>query len=146
MQDYFFKALLQSQAFNWDVCVLVAQWCPTLCDPMVCPWNSPGKNTGVGCHSLLQGIFATQGLNPGLLHCGQILYHLSNQGSPWAVYAYSFSLCILFFFFPAWNLCYCMQTFSNCGEQGLLLVAVCGLLIALAFLVAEHGVLVCRFQ
>ena len=36
------------------VCVLVTQSCPTLCDPMVCPWNSLGKNTGVGCHSLLQ--------------------------------------------------------------------------------------------
>ena len=34
-----------------------------------CPWNSPGKNSGVGCHSPLQGIFLTQGLNPGLLHC-----------------------------------------------------------------------------
>ena len=42
----------------------------------------PGKNTGVGCHSLLQGIFPTQGLNSGLLHCRQILYHLSHQGSP----------------------------------------------------------------
>ena len=40
-------------------------------------WNSPGKNTGVGCHALLQGI-----LNPGLLHCKQILYPLSHQGSP----------------------------------------------------------------
>ena len=38
------------------------------------------KNTGVGCHSLYQGIFPTQGLNPGLLHCRQILYHLSHQG------------------------------------------------------------------
>ena len=37
------------------------------------------KNTGVGCHSLLQGIFATQGLIPGLLHCRQILYCLSHQ-------------------------------------------------------------------
>ena len=58
----------------------VTQWCPTLCDPMdcsLCPWNSPGKNTGVGCHSLLQGIFPTQGLNPDLLHCRQILYCLS---------------------------------------------------------------------
>jgi len=44
--------------------------------------NSPGKNTGVGCHFLLQGIFLTQVLNPGLLHCRQILYHLSHQGSP----------------------------------------------------------------
>ena len=43
--------------------------------------DSPGKNTGVGCHSLLQGIFPTQGLNPGLLHCQRILYHLSYQGS-----------------------------------------------------------------
>ena len=46
------------------------------------PWDSPGKNTGVGCHSLLQGIFPTQGLIPGLLHCRWILYHLSHQGSP----------------------------------------------------------------
>ena len=41
------------------------------------PWNSPGRNTGVGNHSLLQGIFPTQGLNPGLPHCRQILYQLS---------------------------------------------------------------------
>ena len=47
---------------------------------LLCPWNSPGKNPGVGCHSLLQGIFLTQGSNLGLLHCQQILYHLSHQG------------------------------------------------------------------
>ena len=46
------------------------------------PWDFPGKNTGVGCHFLLQEIFLTQGLNPGLLHCRQTLYHLSHQGSP----------------------------------------------------------------
>ena len=46
------------------------------------PWNSPGQNTGVGSLSLLQGIFPTQGLNPGLLHRRQILYQLSHQGSP----------------------------------------------------------------
>ena len=40
------------------------------------------KNTGVGCNSILQGIFLTQGLNLGLLHCRQILYRLSHQGSP----------------------------------------------------------------
>ena len=45
------------------------------------PWDSPGKNTGMGSHSLLQGIFPTQGLNLGVLHCGQILYHLRHQGS-----------------------------------------------------------------
>ena len=49
---------------------------------LLCPWNSPCKNTG-GCHSLLQGIFPTQGLNPGLLQCRQILYHLSHQGNKW---------------------------------------------------------------
>ena len=49
---------------------------------LLCPWSSPGKNTGVGSHSLLQGIFPSQGLNRGLLHCRQILSHLSRQGSP----------------------------------------------------------------
>ena len=49
---------------------------------LLCPWNSPCKNTGVGYHVLLQGIFLTQGLNLGLPHCRQILYHLSHQGSP----------------------------------------------------------------
>ena len=46
------------------------------------PWNSPGKNTGVGSVSLLQGIFPTQGLNSGLPLCRQILYQLNHQGSP----------------------------------------------------------------
>ena len=49
--------------------VLVAQVCLTLCDPMdcsLCPWNSPGKNTGVSSHSLLQRIFPNQRLNPSL--------------------------------------------------------------------------------
>ena len=44
--------------------------------------DSPGKNSRVGCHFLLQGIFPTQGLNPGLLYCRQILYCLSHQVSP----------------------------------------------------------------
>ena len=47
--------------------------------------DSPGKNTGVGCYTLLQGIFPTQGSNPGPPHCRQILYHLSHQGSPWDI-------------------------------------------------------------
>ena len=46
------------------------------------PWDSPGQNTGVGSHWLLQGIFPTQGSNLGLLHCRQILYCLSHWGSP----------------------------------------------------------------
>ena len=57
------------------------------------PWNSPSKNTGVGSLSLLQGIFPTQGSNPGLLHCRQILYQLSKQRSPrileWVAYPFS---------------------------------------------------------
>ena len=57
------------------VCAKLLQLCLTLCNPMdyrpswqlLCPWGSPGKNTGVGCHALLQGILLTQGLNPCLL-------------------------------------------------------------------------------
>ena len=46
------------------------------------PWNSPGQNTGVGSLSLLRGLFPTQGWNPGLPYCRQILYQLSHKGSP----------------------------------------------------------------
>ena len=48
---------------------------------LLCPWGFPGKKTAMCSHSLLQGIFPTQGLNLGLLLCRQILYHLSRQGS-----------------------------------------------------------------
>ena len=47
------------------------------------PWNSLGQNTGVGSLSLLQGIFPTPGLNPGLPHCRWVLYQLSHKGSPY---------------------------------------------------------------
>jgi len=68
----------------------MAQSCPTLCNPM--DYNPPGSSAHgilqarinkVGCHSLLQGIFPTQGWNLSLLHCRQILYYLRHQGSPW---------------------------------------------------------------
>ena len=69
-------------------CVLSHAVIPTLSDPVHCslPGSSvhgysPAKNTGVGCHALLQGIFPTQGSNPGLPHCRQIPYRLSHQGS-----------------------------------------------------------------
>ena len=52
---------------------------------LLCPWDFPGKNAGVGCHFLLQGILLTQGLNTGLLHCRQILYWLSYKGSDYTV-------------------------------------------------------------
>ena len=81
--------------------LLVAQSCLTLGyrwtvapTRVPCPWNSPGKNTGVGCYSLLQGSFPTQRLNSSLLHCRQILYHLSHQGSlkeEWLLLGKSFS-------------------------------------------------------
>ena len=67
---------------------LVAQSCPTLRDPMDCSLlgssvlgDSLGENTGVGCHALLQGIFPSQGLSPGLPHCRRILYCLSHGES-----------------------------------------------------------------
>ena len=70
--------------------VKVAQSCLSLCNPMDYP---PGQNTGVGSLSLLQGIFPTQGSNPGLPHCGLILYQLSHKGSPkileWIAYPFS---------------------------------------------------------
>ena len=60
---------------------------------LLCPRDSPGKNTGGGCHALIQGIFLTQASNPGLPHCRKILYHLSHQGSPrileWVAYSFS---------------------------------------------------------
>ena len=73
------------------ICVLclVAQSCLTLCDPMDCiqlgfsvHGDSPGMNTRVCCHSLLQGISPTQKSNPGLPHCRPILYCLSHQEKP----------------------------------------------------------------
>ena len=70
------------------VLCLIVQWCLTLCGSMDCSppgssvhRDSLGKNTGVGCHALLQGIFPTQGSNPGLMHFRQILYQLSYQGN-----------------------------------------------------------------
>ena len=75
--------------------------CPTLCNPMDCSppgssvhGDSPGQNTGMVCHVLLQGIFLTQGLNPGLLHFRQILYQMSYQRIPYGSVVLSiFMLC-----------------------------------------------------
>ena len=71
------------------VCCLVTHLCPTLCDAMdrslpgsSVHGDSPGKNTGVGCHDLFQGIFPTQGSNPGFPHGRCIFYRLSYQGNP----------------------------------------------------------------
>ena len=81
-----------SQCFSRNVCMCVCvcgnssvvsdslgpQW--TVAPRLLCPWNSLSENTGVGCYALLQGIFPTQGSNPGLLHYRQILHHLGHQG------------------------------------------------------------------
>ena len=80
----------------WKVKALFPQLCLALLPSM--DYSQPsfsvhgifqGKNTGVGSHSLLQGIFWTQGSNPGFLHCRQILYHLSHQ---WSTYVYLWSI------------------------------------------------------
>ena len=57
------------------------------------PWNSPGQNTRVGSLFLLQGIFPTQGSNPGLPHCRQILYQLSHKGSPKTLWWVAYPFC-----------------------------------------------------
>ena len=63
------------------------------------PWSSPGQNTGVGSLSLLQVIFLTEGLNPGLPHCRQILYQLSHKGSPlWSNGCWQFDLWFCLFY------------------------------------------------
>ena len=73
--------------------VKVTQLFLTFCNPGKFFGNSPGQNTGVGSLSLLQGIFLTQGLNEGLLHCRQILNQLNHKGSPrileWVAYPFS---------------------------------------------------------
>ena len=70
-----------------SLCAKSLQSCPAVWDPMDCslPWDSSGKSTGVGCHALLQGIFLTQGLNPGLLcllHWQASSLPLCHLGSP----------------------------------------------------------------
>ena len=92
----FFNTSTTWEVFIHELC-LAAQYCPTLIDYSP-PGSSvhgdfPGKNIGLGCHALLQGIFPIQGSNPGLPHGRQILYHLSQQGSPrilqWVAYPLS---------------------------------------------------------
>ena len=94
-----FQKFKQREMWKWK-----SLSCPTLCDPkhyippwtifhgLHSSWNSPGHNTREGSHSLLQGIFPTQGSNPVLPHYRQILYWLSHWGSPrileWVAYPF----------------------------------------------------------
>ena len=105
LSRYFLSLLLVSSVFlclSLSLCAvcLVTPSRPTLCSPINCSpsgssihGDSPGKNTGVGCPALLQGILSTQRSNQGLPHCRQILYCLSQQGSPriqkWVAYPFS---------------------------------------------------------
>ena len=94
--EHLFMCLLLFDCLLWRSEMKVAQLCPTLCNPVDCPWNSPGQNTGVDSLFLLQGIFPTQGSKPGLPHCRRILYQLSYQGSPFFGES-SFQILCLFF-------------------------------------------------
>ena len=104
------------------VLCFVTQSCPTL-RPMDSSLpgssvygDSPGKNTGVGCHTLLQGIFPTQGSTPGLPHCRWILYHLSHLGSPrileWVTYSFSLTQ------ESNWGFLHCRQILYQLNYQG----------------------------
>ena len=81
--DRFFRTCLQCRSVSASHSVVSDSLQPHglhVAIRLLCPWNSPGRIGGVGRH-FLQGIFLTQGLNLGLLHCRQILYCLSHQGS-----------------------------------------------------------------
>ena len=113
--------------------VLVTLSCNDM-DDLLCPWNSLGKNTGVGSHSPLQGIFLTQGSNPGLLHCRQTLQRLSHQRSPIYRVTWSpgnqFSLASVFsllstalsgpvdFFFKVSHFCLFLSSCNHCPNPG----------------------------
>ena len=76
-----------AQNFNWLWCLKWSESCSVMSNSLwshglYSPWNSSSQNTGVGSYSLLQGIFPTQGSNPGLWHCRWILYQLSHYGDP----------------------------------------------------------------
>ena len=94
LRTLLFSPLVPSAYRVLKVNLQVTQPCPTLCDPMDSPWNSPGQNTGVGSLFLLQQIFPTQQSKKGLLHCRWNLYLLTYQGSPWVLHGsiYSFPL------------------------------------------------------
>ena len=92
-QDYGAVVLLSSSS----VCVLSCSVMSDSCNTIDCmwparllyPWDSPGRNTELGCHFFLQGIFPTQEWSPGLLNCRQILYRLSYKGSPSSINEHS---------------------------------------------------------
>ena len=131
----------------WLCVSLVAQPHLTLCYPMDC--SLPVSSVcgivqarileWVALPFLLQGLFLTQGSNPGLPHCRQTLYHLSYKGSPIFKNRYFKILKIyLYLFLAALGINYSAQAFSSWGEWGLLFSVVHGLFIEVTSLIAEH--------
>ena len=87
-EDIQYSKKLRLVKYYWTTVVVVGQSLSQLLRPqglqptrLLCPWDFPGKNSGVGCHFLLQAIFPTQESNPDLLHCRRILYQLGYEGS-----------------------------------------------------------------
>ena len=113
----------------WFRICSVPRLCPTLCDPMdcsprlLCPWDSPGKNTAVGCHALLQGIFPTQRSNPHLLcllhwQAGSLPHLRSPNTTHLFVHVRKIpvlTVLIFFFFLAALGLCCSMPFSLACG-------------------------------
>ena len=88
---YVGEVLFKDMCLVAQLCLFATPW--TVAHQAFLSGDSPAKNTGVGCHALLQGIFPTQGSNPPLPHCRWILYRLTPQGSPrilqWVVCPFS---------------------------------------------------------
>ena len=97
--------------------------CKKFCErkQLYSPWNSPGQNNGVGSLSLLQGLFPTQGSNPGLPHCRQILYQLSHKGSlrilEWVKWSEVKSLSRVRFFATPWTVAHQAPPFMGFSRQ-----------------------------
>ena len=117
----------------WPDCGrLVVKSCPTLLQPhglyptwFLCPWDFPGKNTGVGCHFLFQGIFLIQGLNRHLLYCRQILHGLATGEASWPdssllfsteYYPIAWTYDIVFIHTPIEGHIGCFQVFTNVSK------------------------------
>ena len=107
LSEFFHLSNLLSNASESENCSVVSD--SLLPHGLYSPWNFPGQDPGVSSHSLLQRIFPTQGSNPDLLHCRQILYQLSHQGSP-----FTFTCDIEFF---GSFLCSCKRIRFNDGSQ-----------------------------
>ena len=87
----------------------------TVCSPLLCSWDFPGKNPGVSCHFLLHGIFLTQGSNQDLLHCWWILYHWDTQEAPVLILYHNqlISVLLAFFWIHIINIIFPCFTFFN---------------------------------